>query len=210
MEKLNIKQKLLLIQSHLNVPKNQRNDFGKYNYRSSEDILENVKPLLLKYKTTLRITDTIENIGERYYIKATAILSDLDSDNYIDAVGYAREANDKKGMDDSQITGACSSYARKYALNGLFLIDDVKDADVTQGQKQDAPQASPAPVRQTKTPVKGSVCENCKTSVTEPVRAYCVESGKFGGKVLCMKCQKATAPTQSAPAQEENQDAIQF
>jgi hypothetical protein len=199
---LNIKQKLLLIQSNLKVPKNQRNDFGKYNYRSCEDILENVKPLLLKYKATLRITDTIENIGERYYIKATAILNDLDSDNYIDAVGYAREARDKKGMDGAQITGASSSYARKYALNGLFLIDDVKDADATQGQTQNTPVSSPAVVKQTKTSDRSSTCSNCKAPVSEAVKGFCESSKKFGGKVLCMKCQKTVEPDQ--------QDAIKF
>ena len=124
-----MKDKLLKIQSELKAPKNQRNDFGKYNYRSCEDILEAVKPLLVKEKLLLRITDELVQVGERYYIKATAILTD--GTETIENTSYAREEENKKGMDGSQITGASSSYARKYALNGLFLIDDVKDSDTT-------------------------------------------------------------------------------
>ena len=121
--------KLLKIQEQLKAPKNQRNDFGKYNYRSCEDIFEAVKPLLKENKITLRLTDELVQVGERYYIKATAILTD--GVEIIENTAYAREEENKKGMDGSQITGASSSYARKYALNGLFLIDDVKDSDAT-------------------------------------------------------------------------------
>ncbi len=122
-------EKLIKIQTELKAPKNQKNSFGNYNYRSCEDILEAVKPLLKENGLTLRLTDELVNIGERYYIKATAILSD--GTETIENVAYAREEETKKGMDQSQITGASSSYARKYALNGLFLIDDVKDSDST-------------------------------------------------------------------------------
>ncbi len=122
-------EKLIKIQEQLKAPKNQRNNFGNYNYRSCEDIFEAVKPLLKENGLTLRLTDELVNIGERYYIKATAILSD--GNDVIENVAYAREEETKKGMDGSQITGASSSYARKYALNGLFLIDDVKDSDAT-------------------------------------------------------------------------------
>ena len=121
--------KLLKIQEQLKAPKNQRNDFGKYNYRSCEDIFEAVKPLLKENKITLRLTDELVQVGERYYIKATAILTD--GVEIIENTAYAREEENKKGMDGSQITGASSTYARKYALNGLFLIDDVKDSDAT-------------------------------------------------------------------------------
>lgn len=121
--------KLLKIQNKLKAPKNQINDFGGYNYRSCEDIFEAVKPLLEEEKLILRLTDELVNVGERYYIKATAILTD--GNETIENVAYAREEESKKGMDGSQITGASSSYARKYALNGLFLIDDVKDSDTT-------------------------------------------------------------------------------
>ena len=122
-------EKLLNIQSKLKAPKGQTNKFGGYKYRSCEDIFEAVKPLLKEEGLTLRTTDELVLIGDRYYIKATAILSD--GKEFIQNVAYAREEETKKGMDGSQITGASSSYARKYALNGLFLIDDVKDSDTT-------------------------------------------------------------------------------
>ena len=115
------------IQKELKAPKNQYNAFGKYKYRSCEDILEAVKPLL--NNATLIINDEMVVIGERYYIKATATLTEADKS--ISATAYAREPEEKKGMDSAQITGATSSYARKYALNGLFLIDDTKDSDPT-------------------------------------------------------------------------------
>ena len=128
-------EKLIEIQSELKAPKNQRNNFGNYNYRSCEDILEAVKPLLKEKKCLLTLTDELVNIGQRYYIKATAIFND--GTNQITVTGFAREEETKKGMDGSQITGASSSYARKYALNALFLIDDQKDSDVTnQGEEK--------------------------------------------------------------------------
>ena len=129
---MGIIEKLLNIQLELKAPKNQRNNFGGYNYRSCEDILEAVKPLLKANNCTLTISDELVNIGERYYIRATARLTDAENaGSYYENIAYAREAETKKGMDESQVTGACSSYARKYALNGLFCIDDVKDADAT-------------------------------------------------------------------------------
>ena len=124
-----MKDKLLKVQMELKAPKNQMNNFGGYSYRSCEDIFEAVKPLLAEEGLILRLTDELVNIGKRYYIKATAILTD--GNEVIENIAYAREEETKKGMDGSQITGASSSYARKYALNGLFLIDDVKDSDTT-------------------------------------------------------------------------------
>jgi hypothetical protein len=132
-------EKLTLIQSELKAPKNQYNSFGKYKYRNCEDILEAVKPLLLKHKCVLIISDTIENIGNRFYVKATATFV-FDGDKKIQVSAYAREEESKKGMDGSQVTGAASSYARKYALNGLFLIDDTKDADSDLQPKETAKQ----------------------------------------------------------------------
>lgn len=126
-----MKEKLLKIQQELKAPKNQRNNFGGYNYRSCEDILEAVKPILKEENLVLTLNDELVYIGNRYYIKATATLYDCDSKDSISNTAYAREEETKKGMDGSQITGASSSYARKYALNGLFLIDDVKDSDAT-------------------------------------------------------------------------------
>lgn len=124
-------QKLITIQKELKAPKKQVNTFGKYKYRSCEDILEAVKPLVVKEGCVLVITDTIEQIGERYYVKATATITDSKDGTSISVSAYAREPEEKKGSDVSQVTGASSSYARKYCLNGLFLIDDTKDADVT-------------------------------------------------------------------------------
>ena len=118
------------IQQELKAPKNQLNKFGNYNYRSLEDILEAVKPILGKLDCSLIISDEVVNIGDRYYIKATAKLYAKDK-LIAENTAFAREAEIKKGMDESQITGATSSYARKYCLNGLFAIDDTKDADAT-------------------------------------------------------------------------------
>lgn len=134
-------KKLMNIQLELKAPKGQYNCFGKYKYRSCEDILEAVKPVLAKHGCTLTISDGIELIGDRFYVKATATLSDTDSDKSISVSAYARESQDKKGMDSSQVTGATSSYARKYALNGLFCIDDTKDADIEEHRQQQEPAA---------------------------------------------------------------------
>ena len=128
---MTIIEKLLNIQYELKAPKNNRNSFGGYNYRSTEDIMEAVKPLLKKYEVALVVSDEVVEISERHYIKATASIIDKDN-NKIEVTGFARESLDKKGMDLAQITGSCSSYARKYALNGLFAIDETKnDPDAT-------------------------------------------------------------------------------
>lgn len=122
----------MLIQASLKAPKNQKNAFGGYNYRSCEDILEAVKPLLYDTQTTLTVSDEMVEVWGRIYVKATATLKDCETWEIIEQnTAYARESESKKWMDDSQITGATSSYARKYALNWLFCIDDVKDADAT-------------------------------------------------------------------------------
>lgn len=128
--------KLVKIQAELKAPKNQTNAFGKYKYRSAEDIIEAVKPILFKYETALVISDEIVQVGDRIYVKATAELID-NTDFAISSVGWAREEEVKKGMDAAQITGSASSYARKYALNGLFAIDDTKDSDATNEHKDE-------------------------------------------------------------------------
>jgi hypothetical protein len=128
--------KLVKIQAELKAPKNQTNAFGKYKYRSAEDIVEAVKPILSKYGTALVITDEVVQVGDRIYVKATATLLD-DTDNTISVSGWAREEEVKKGMDSAQITGSASSYARKYALNGLFAIDDTKDSDATNNHQDE-------------------------------------------------------------------------
>ena len=121
-------KELIAIQSTLNAPKGQYNTFGKYKYRSCEDILGAVKPLLNKFGCTLTISDDVVMVGERIYIKATATITNSAGEKEV-TIAFAREEEQKKGMDASQVTGAASSYARKYALNGLFAIDDTKDAD---------------------------------------------------------------------------------
>ena len=125
-----------MAQAELKAPKNQYNSFGKYNYRSCEDILEAAKPINKKHGLVLLLTDKPVCIGQRYYIEATARLYDIESEQFIEATASAREADTKKGMDDSQVTGTASSYARKYALNGLYNIDDTKDADTDAYKKQ--------------------------------------------------------------------------
>ena len=144
MEKRTIHEKLQGIQSSLKAPKGQTNKFGGYSYRSAEDILTAVKPLLAEYACTLVISDDIVSVDGRVYVKATAVLAEAESDYSIQVQGFAREAESRKGMDDSQITGSASSYARKYALNGLFAIDDTKDADATNdhGKKPNKPIAT--------------------------------------------------------------------
>lgn len=133
---MDIYEKLATIQAELKAPKGQYNNFGKYNYRSCEDILEAVKPLLKANKVVLTISDELVNVGDRYYVKAIATLKEIEGSAIITNTAYAREADTKTGMDLSQITGTASSYARKYALNGLFLIDDAKDADTDEYAKQ--------------------------------------------------------------------------
>lgn len=126
---MGIYDKLLAVQAELKAPKGQYNSFGKYHYRSCEDILEAVKPLCKAHGATVVVTDTLEQIGNRYYVHATANFYDAETGEHTSVSAYAREPDSKKGMDDCQITGTASSYARKYALNGLFCIDDTKDAD---------------------------------------------------------------------------------
>ena len=141
---------IVKIQEELKAPKNQRNNFGGYNYRSAEDIIEAVKPIAHKYGYYLIISDEIVEVGGRIYVKATARLQPNEAGNIYSATGWAREEETKKGMDGAQITGAASSYARKYALNGLLAIDDTKDADATNthGKEEVAnvvvPQTAPA------------------------------------------------------------------
>ena len=134
---MSIYEKLTNLQVELKAPKGQRNSFGKYNYRSAEDILEAVKPLLKKHNLSQIISDDIEFIGDRYYLKSTVtLINSENSEEKISVTGFARESETKKGMDDSQITGTASSYARKYALNGLYAIDDTKDSDTNEYKMQ--------------------------------------------------------------------------
>jgi hypothetical protein len=131
-----VRERLLKVQSELKAPKSQYNSFGKYNYRNQEDILEAVKPLLSKHELSMTISDEIVCVGERYYVKATVFISH--KGEAVSVSAFAREEENKKGMDASQLTGATSSYARKYALNGMFLIDDTKDSDATNTHGKDS------------------------------------------------------------------------
>ena len=181
--------KLMMIQQELKAPKGQYNSFAKYNYRSCEDILEAVKPLCIKNNATLLLNDAVQEISGRFYVVATATLVDTENGDSISANAYAREPQDKKGMDDSQITGMASSYARKYALNGLFCIDDTKDADTDEAKRQEQ-----KPVK------KGTViCESCGM----PIKSVTCQGVKYSpddisdraldryGKRLCWGCMKA-------------------
>ena len=133
----NVYTKLVEVQSKLKAPKSQFNKFGNYAYRNCEDILEALKPILNQVKAVVNISDEVVLIGERYYIKATVKFIDGETGDVIEASAMAREEESKKGMDSSQLTGSTSSYARKYALNGLFAIDDTKDSDTTNTHGKD-------------------------------------------------------------------------
>lgn len=190
---LNIYGKLAAIQRELKAPKGQYNSFAKYNYRSCEDILEAVKPLCIKNNATLILNDTVREISGRFYVVATATLADQDSDGVVEADAYAREPQDKKGMDDSQITGMASSYARKYALNGLFCIDDTKDADTDEAKRQEQ-----KPVKNGT--MEGIYCQDCGLPITATTKRDGTiwdsadiakySSGRLG-RTLCAKCIKA-------------------
>jgi len=138
-------ERVSLLITELKAPKSQRNNFGKYNYRSAEDILEAVKPLAYKYGLVAKLSDEPVMIGDWHYIKATASIKDVKTGEEEIATAYAREPLAKKGMDESQITGTASSYARKYAMNGLYQIDDTKDADSDEYTEQ-VKQATPKPI----------------------------------------------------------------
>ena len=144
---MNVYEKLMTVQTKLRAPKGQYNNFGRYSYRSCEDILEALKPLLAEVGAIVNISDEVKLIGDRFYVEATASFIDVETGERMIAKASAREAETKKGMDDSQVTGSVSSYARKYALNGLFAIDDNKDSDATNTHNKD--------IKPNMTPVSG-------------------------------------------------------
>lgn len=133
---MTIHEKMMKIQTTLKAPKNLFNSFGNYKYRNAEGILEAVKPLLAENKLSMYISDDVQAVNDRVYVKATVSIFDIETGESVMATASAREALNKKGMDDSQITGTASSYARKYALNGIFLLDDTKDAETDENQKE--------------------------------------------------------------------------
>ena len=144
---MNVYEKLMAVQTKLRAPKGQYNSFGKYSYRSCEDILEALKPLLAEVGAIVNVSDEVKLIGNRFYVEATAMFLDCETGDSIVAKAYAREDESKKGMDLAQVTGSVSSYARKYALNGLFAIDDNKDSDATNTHGKD--------IKPNMTPVSG-------------------------------------------------------
>lgn len=181
-----ITETLSAIQTELSAPKGQFNKFGGYAYRSCEDILEALKPLLKKHKACVTISDDIVMVGDRVYVKATATLT-ADEES-ITATAYAREAEDKKGMDSAQVTGSTSSYARKYALNGLFAIDDNKDPDDPQGNPPTPPKTpqkptKPQPVKESAPPP--SAPPSAPTATTEPKELdYVIPVGDMKGYTI--------------------------
>jgi hypothetical protein len=185
-ELIGINEKLSAIQAELKAPKDQRNGFGNYNYRNCESILEAVKPICQKFRTVLKLTDDIVQIGDRYYVKATAILKDLDSQEVEAANAFAREAAQKKGSDDAQITGATSSYARKYALCGLFSIDDSKLKPVIEPDAEE-------PERASRPETQPTMCDHNDTV-----------------KLFCTKCKKAIVPVKKKETGEEVRSVIQI
>lgn len=193
---MSIYEKLLSIQTELKAPKSQYNKFGGYNYRNCEDILEALKPLLKQHNATVLLTDEIENIGDRFYVRANATFIDIESGEKVTVSALAREELSKKGMDSSQVTGSTSSYARKYALNGLFCIDDTKDADTLNNSKEYTQQKSPTkPVQPPKQASNVIICPVCRKPV-QPARAK-DGSGYIPADVIikqygkCSNCVKA-------------------
>ena len=204
---LSLSEKLNRIQVELKAPKDKLNKFGGYNYRSAEGILEALKPLLKTYGVYVTLSDEIVEVGGRVYVKATACLSDTkgaDGFNEVKiATAYAREAESKKGMDEAQVTGATSSYARKYALNGLFLLDDTKDADTDEY----ALQTKTEPKKTAPTP-KASValiCERCGKPISSagkfPASKVAESTKAQFGKQMCFECGKATKAEQEKPTE---------
>jgi len=190
-----IYSQLQKVQINLVAPKSNYNTFGKYNYRSCEDILNAVKPLLEENNLVLTLTDEVVMIGSRFYIKATAKITNEEGEGIV-TTAYAREEDTKKGMDASQITGAASSYARKYALNGLFCIDDTEDADATNTGKTESTQ------KKEQIPQEGLHCSQCGAEITQAVKTY---SEKKFGKALCLDCQKGNT---AQPKTEQKEDTI--
>lgn len=198
---MSILTKLLAVQQALKAPKDQFNGFGKYSYRSCEGVLEALKPHLQANQMTVILSDTIKEIGGRVYVEATATATDVETGEGISVTAYAREEEVKKGMDASQVTGASSSYARKYALNGLFAIDDNKDSDVTNNgdNSSDKPKQGKNTGNTAKSQETALKCTECGQDIANPktkdgkpmsledYEAMCV---KVYGRVICRDCRK--------------------
>lgn len=162
---MGVYEKLIAVQEKLKAPKSQYNSFGKYHYRNAEDILESVKPLCSEQKAVIYISDRPVYIEGRFYIEATAVFQDVESDGQVAVCAYAREDETKKGMDGSQVTGAASSYARKYALNGLLCVDDGKDADGLPPESGDGKQEQKPDLQHVDPLPDAPICDRCGSAI---------------------------------------------
>lgn len=188
------------IQAEIKAPKNLYNKFGGYSYRNAESILEALKPFEKKHGVFVTLTDEVIEMGSRFYVKATATISN--GAEFITTTAYAREADSKKGMDEAQITGSASSYARKYALNGLFLLDDTKDADTEEYQTESKPKATKKASEEPKANV-ALICERCGKPIESagkfPPSAIAEQTRAKFGKQMCFECGKATKKEREQP-----------
>ena len=197
MENKSIYAKLIEIQSEMKVPKNLYNKFGGFNYRNGESILEAAKPICKKHGVTLYLSDEIELIGDRFYVKATATLTD--GNEFVSTHAYAREVESKKGMDGSQVTGVASSYARKYALNGLFNLDDNKDADSNEYANltsRERPEGQYLPEKQEPEKVICPQCGKVVHGVTNKKGKYWSPNDILRKYKMCGDCYKKSKSTQ--------------
>ena len=206
---MNVYEKLLSIQTELKAPKSQYNSFGKYSYRNCEDILEAVKPILARCKAALFLSDEVVEIGQRIYVKATATLVNVEQpDEKIAVTAYAREEESKKGMDGSQVTGASSSYARKYALNGLFDVDDTKDSDTTNNSGNNPQQSSKQQQKSTKKdsqpqkPKSSKLSKESADAINKAIKEYSTQSGMKIAEVVNIIQQELGKPMSDC---EENE-----
>lgn len=177
---------LMAVQAELKAPKNQHNSFGKYDYRSAEDIIEAVKPLLKDNSLFLNMSDEIVLIGDRYYVKATVKVVDVVTGESVQTSALAREAAQKKGMDESQVTGTASSYARKYALNGLFAIDDNRDADTDEYARQTSQNAAGARSTRNAYTSKGSASDELRSKAMHSLTKEMQRIGASGEEVSAL------------------------
>lgn len=177
---------LMAVQAELKAPKGQHNSFGKYDYRSAEDIIEAVKPLLKDNGLFLNMSDEVVLVGDRYYIKATVKVMDVVTGESVQTSALAREAAQKKGMDESQVTGTASSYARKYALNGLFAIDDNRDADTDEYARQTSQSAAGARSQRNAYPSKGSANDDLRSKAMHALSKEMQRVGASGEEVSAL------------------------
>lgn len=185
---MGINEKLLEIQTELKAPKSQYNSFGNYKYRNCEDILEALKPLMAKVKVAVVISDEIINIAQRFYVKATAKIIDVESGEIVETTAYAREPENKKGLDESQITGSTSSYARKYALNAMFAIDDTKDSDYapdSNSKTDTAPKNKPLSKEK-----NNNVSRETLIKINKSIDKYATLTNKTPEEVLAVMCDR--------------------